>query len=242
MAFIREENHRSKFECGGHRCAYSFFPFGNSNGQPTIWFRSTSTMPIPRAVLGMACLRTVCARQLKSTRSYHLLHQSGASTLHCRGMDWGFTRFNELRKLAVPTDVAADPSSRTTAPMSLPTSVFSGPNRCSLAQLHQLRLQERDWLCRSQDQGATCYMNRSSSPTSAHTTSASCLPNTHRSDIPSESVALALQRVFYLLQTSDQPVGTNELTKSFGWKSLDSFLQHDVQESTESCRKSSRPR
>ena len=24
--------------------------------------------------------------------------------------------------------------------------------------------------------------------------------------------------------------GTTELTKSFGWKSLDSFLQHDVQE------------
>jgi hypothetical protein len=24
--------------------------------------------------------------------------------------------------------------------------------------------------------------------------------------------------------------GTNELTKSFGWTSLDSFLQHDVQE------------
>lgn len=24
--------------------------------------------------------------------------------------------------------------------------------------------------------------------------------------------------------------GTNELTKSFGWKSLDSFMQHDVQE------------
>lgn len=49
-------------------------------------------------------------------------------------------------------------------------------------------------------------------------------------DVPSESVALALQRVFYLLQSSDQPVGTNELTKSFGWKSLDSFMQHDVQE------------
>lgn len=39
-----------------------------------------------------------------------------------------------------------------------------------------------------------------------------------------------MQRVFYLLQTSNQPVGTNELTKSFGWKSLDSFMQHDVQE------------
>lgn len=36
--------------------------------------------------------------------------------------------------------------------------------------------------------------------------------------------------MFYLLQTSDQPVSTTELTRSFGWTSLDSFLQHDVQE------------
>jgi hypothetical protein len=26
------------------------------------------------------------------------------------------------------------------------------------------------------------------------------------------------------------PLGTTELTKSFGWKGFDSFLQHDVQE------------
>ena len=64
-----------------------------------------------------------------------------------------------------------------------------------------------------------------------------------------DTVPLALQRVFYNLQTSDQPVGeapcaffagcaaninvvtgTTELTKSFGWKGFDSFLQHDVQE------------
>lgn len=49
-------------------------------------------------------------------------------------------------------------------------------------------------------------------------------------DVPSESLALALQRVFYHLQTSALSVGTTELTKSFGWKSLDSFMQHDVQE------------
>lgn len=29
---------------------------------------------------------------------------------------------------------------------------------------------------------------------------------------------------------TNRPTGTNELTKSFGWKSLDSFMQHDVQE------------
>ena len=46
----------------------------------------------------------------------------------------------------------------------------------------------------------------------------------------SKSVPLALQRVFHELQHSDKPVGTKKLTKSFGWESLDSFMQHDVQE------------
>ena len=43
-------------------------------------------------------------------------------------------------------------------------------------------------------------------------------------------VPLALQCVFHELQHSDKPVGTKKLTKSFGWESLDSFMQHDVQE------------
>jgi len=50
------------------------------------------------------------------------------------------------------------------------------------------------------------------------------------SDDSSKSVALALQRVFYELQFFDKPVGTKKLTKSFGWETLDSFMQHDVQE------------
>jgi ubiquitin carboxyl-terminal hydrolase 7 len=100
------------------------------------------------------------------------------------------------------------------------------------------------------NQGATCYMNsllqslfftnyyRRVSPQCAIARSAD--PNLigHGQavyQIPTEtdtpdSVPLALQRVFYLLQTSDHPVSTTELTKSFGWKSFDSFLQHDVQE------------
>lgn len=38
-------------------------------------------------------------------------------------------------------------------------------------------------------------------------------------------MALALQRVFYRLQTSTKSVGTKELTKSFGWDTYDSFTQ-----------------
>jgi len=49
-------------------------------------------------------------------------------------------------------------------------------------------------------------------------------------DFDDQSVPLALQRVFYEIQSQDKPVGTKKLTKSFGWESLDSFMQHDVQE------------
>jgi ubiquitin carboxyl-terminal hydrolase 7 len=49
-------------------------------------------------------------------------------------------------------------------------------------------------------------------------------------DDPAKSVPLAMQRVFYELQFSDHAVATKKLTKSFGWDTWDSFMQHDVQE------------
>lgn len=45
-----------------------------------------------------------------------------------------------------------------------------------------------------------------------------------------QNSAYTLQRLFYQLQTSDQAVGTNELTKSFGWETRHIFEQQDVQE------------
>ena len=46
---------------------------------------------------------------------------------------------------------------------------------------------------------------------------------------PEESIPLALQRIFYKLQYSDHSVSTKQLTKSFGWDTYDTFMQHDVQ-------------
>ncbi len=80
------------------------------------------------------------------------------------------------------------------------------------------------------NQGATCYMNsllQSLFLTNAFRKAVYQIPT---EDDTTDTVPLALQRVFYNLQTSDQSVGTTELTKSFGWKGFDSFLQHDVQE------------
>lgn len=45
-----------------------------------------------------------------------------------------------------------------------------------------------------------------------------------------DNSAYTLQRLFYQLQTSDQAVSTNELTKSFGWDTQQIFQQQDVQE------------
>lgn len=80
-------------------------------------------------------------------------------------------------------------------------------------------------------QGATCYMNSLLQTlyfTNQLRKAVYKMPT--ESDDSTKSVALALQRVFYELQTSDKPVGTKKLTRSFGWETLDSFMQHDVQE------------
>lgn len=45
-----------------------------------------------------------------------------------------------------------------------------------------------------------------------------------------DNSAYTLQRLFYQLQTSTTAVGTNELTKSFGWETRHIFEQQDVQE------------
>ena len=81
------------------------------------------------------------------------------------------------------------------------------------------------------NQGATCYMNsllQTMFFTNQLRKAVYKMPT--ESDDSTKSVALALQRVFYELQTSDKPVGTKKLTRSFGWETLDSFMQHDVQE------------
>lgn len=81
------------------------------------------------------------------------------------------------------------------------------------------------------NQGATCYMNSLLQTlyfTNKLRKGVYLMPT--ESDDNTKSVPLALQRVFYELQYSDKPVGTKKLTKSFGWETLDSFMQHDVQE------------
>lgn len=85
-----------------------------------------------------------------------------------------------------------------------------------------------------ENQGATCYLN-------SLLQSLYHLPAFRRAvysmDVHTEealaerkTIPLALQRLFYQLDSSPTPVKTRELTKSFGWNSYEAFTQHDVQE------------
>lgn len=90
------------------------------------------------------------------------------------------------------------------------------------------------------NQGATCYLNsllQSYFSTKNFRKLVYQIPPTNAeepvsSNTPSDnpSVALSLQKTFYLLSNSNDPVSTMELTKAFGWDSSDAFTQHDVQE------------
>jgi ubiquitin carboxyl-terminal hydrolase 7 len=81
------------------------------------------------------------------------------------------------------------------------------------------------------NQGATCYMN-SLLQTLYFTNElrrAVYMMQTEQDD-QIKSVPFALQRVFYDLQFFEKSAGTKKLTRSFGWETLDTFMQHDVQE------------
>ncbi|KAG6527112.1 hypothetical protein ZIOFF_009205 [Zingiber officinale] len=103
---------------------------------------------------------------------------------------------------------------------------------------HQFNGRESDW-------GFTSFMSLSElyDPSRGYLVNDTCvieaevtvrkavyhMPTTEN-DMPSGSIPLALQSLFYKLQYSDNSVATKELTKSFGWDTYDSFMQHDVQE------------
>lgn len=81
------------------------------------------------------------------------------------------------------------------------------------------------------NQGATCYMNsllQSLYFTSYFRKAVYQIPT--ENDEPGNSIALSLQRIFYQMDKASDPASTLELTQSFGWSSLDAFMQHDVQE------------
>ncbi|TEB31291.1 ubiquitin carboxyl-terminal hydrolase 5 [Coprinellus micaceus] len=221
------------FECGGHKWRVLLFPFGNSNAPPndtvSVYLDYADPKKSPEGWHACAQFALVISN-IHDPTIYTVSHAH--HRFIAEECDWGFTRFSELRKLFNAVDGQARPTiEEESADITVFVRVLEDPTGVLWHNFVNYDSKKETGYVGLKNQGATCYMNsllQSLFCTRYFRKAVYQIPTEH--DLPTESVSLALQRVFYHLQTSDQPVGTTELTKSFGWKSLDSFLQHDVQE------------
>ncbi|PVG02230.1 putative ubiquitin-specific processing protease 21 [Serendipita vermifera] len=221
-----------EFPCGGHKWRVLLFPFGNASAPPNDSVSIYLDYVDPKTTENWhACAQFALVLSNPSDPSRYVV-----SHAHHRFVpeecDWGFTRFYDLRKLFHSADPNVRPIiENESATITVFVRVLKDPTGVLWHNFVNYDSKKETGYVGLKNQGATCYMNsllQSLYCTRYFRKAVYQIPT--ESDTASESVALALQRVFYGLQTSDQPVGTNELTKSFGWKSLDSFMQHDVQE------------
>ncbi|TXT08338.1 uncharacterized protein COLE_05262 [Cutaneotrichosporon oleaginosum] len=225
-----------EFSCGGHKWRILLFPQGNANGQPndmvSVYLEYANPKGAPEG--WHACAQFCLAISNVNHPTLHISSPDAHHRFVAEECDWGFTRFAELRKLYSP-----DPATGRTRPIiendeveiTAFVRVLKDPTGVLWHNFVNYDSKKETGHVGLRNQGATCYMNsllQSLYCTNYFRKAVYQIPTDN--DIPSESLSLALQRVFYHLQTSNQAVSTTELTKSFGWKSLDSFMQHDVQE------------
>ncbi|XP_076909747.1 ubiquitin C-terminal hydrolase 12-like [Bidens hawaiensis] len=208
------------FFVGGYKWRVLIFPKGNNVDHLSMYLdvADSTTLPYGWSRYAQFSLAVVNQVHSKFTMRKDTQHQFNA-----RESDWGFTSFMPLSELYEPSRgyllndtciIEADVAVRKVV------DYWSHDSK-----------KETDYVG-LKNQGATCYMN-SLLQTLYHIPyfrkAVYHMPTTEN-DMPSGSIPLALQSLFYKLQYSDTSVATKELTKSFGWDTYDSFMQHDVQE------------
>ncbi|KAK4480450.1 hypothetical protein RD792_013523, partial [Penstemon davidsonii] len=208
------------FLVGGFKWRVLIFPKGNNVDHLSAYLdvADSSALPYGWSRYAQFSLSVVNQVHSKFTIRKDTQHQFNA-----RESDWGFTSFMPLSELYDPGRgylvndtciIEADVAVR---------RVVDYWSHDSKKETGYVGLK---------NQGATCYMN-SLLQTLYHIPyfrkAVYHMPTTENDD-PLGSIPLALQSLFYKLQYSETSVATKELTKSFGWDTYDSFMQHDVQE------------
>ncbi|KAJ2258033.1 ubiquitin-specific protease ubp15 [Coemansia sp. RSA 454] len=217
------------FSVGGYDWDILLFPRGNQAAEKVSLYLEAKPREVVDgwhvcATFGLAMSNTEDPSTFKHSLTHHRFTAEEA--------DWGFTQFAELRDVMAAPDSESRPLlERGQVRISAFLRVVKDPLGVLWHNFHNYSSRKHTGYVGLRNQGATCYMNsllQSLYFTTEFRNAVYQIPT--ENDDPKKSVALALQRVFYNLQGSDDPVDTTELTKSFGWDSLESFMQHDVQE------------
>ncbi|XP_055831418.1 ubiquitin C-terminal hydrolase 12-like isoform X2 [Solanum dulcamara] len=208
------------FNVGGYKWRILIFPKGNNADQLSLYLDVADSPSLPYGWSRYAHFSLAVLNQVhnKFTVRKDTQHQFNA-----RESDWGFTSFMPLSELY-------DPSRGYIMDDTVIVEADVSVRRVADYWSHDSK--KETGCVGLKNQGATCYMN-SLLQTLYHISyfrkAVYHMPTTEN-DNPSGSIPLALQSLFYKLQYSDISVATKELTKSFGWDSNESFMQHDVQE------------
>ncbi|XP_022765603.1 ubiquitin carboxyl-terminal hydrolase 13-like isoform X1 [Durio zibethinus] len=208
------------FFVGGFKWRILIFPKGNNVDHLSMYLDVADSATLPYGWSRYAQFSLAVSNQMHNK---YTIRKDTQHQFNARESDWGFTSFMPLGELY-------DPSRG-----------FLVNDTCIVEAEVAVRKVADYWSHDSKketgyvglkNQGATCYMN-SLLQTLYHIPyfrkAVYHMPTTEN-DMPSGSIPLALQSLFYKLQYSDTSVATKELTKSFGWDTYDSFMQHDVQE------------
>ncbi|GMI70096.1 ubiquitin-specific protease 12 [Hibiscus trionum] len=208
------------FFIGGYKWRILIFPKGNNVDHLSIYLDVADSATLPYGWSRYAQFSLAVCNQVHNK---YTIRKDTQHQFNARESDWGFTSFMPLGELYDPSRgflvndtciVEADIAVRKVA------DYWSHDSKKETGYVGL------------KNQGATCYMN-SLLQTLYHIPyfrkAVYHMPTTEN-DMPTGSIPLALQSLFYKLQYSDTSVATKELTKSFGWDTYDSFMQHDVQE------------
>ncbi|TKY53566.1 Ubiquitin carboxyl-terminal hydrolase 12 [Spatholobus suberectus] len=208
------------FCVGGYKWRILIFPKGNSVDHLSMYVDVVDSATLPYGWSRYAQFSLTVVNQIHSRYS---IRKESQHQFNARESDWGFINFMPLAELYDPV------------------RGYLVNDTCIVEADIAVRKDIDYWSHDSKketgyvglkNQGATCYMN-SLLQTLYHISyfrkAVYHMPTTEN-DMPSGSIPLALQSLFYKLQYSDTSVATKELTKSFGWDTYDSFMQHDVQE------------
>ncbi|KAF3789504.1 Ubiquitin carboxyl-terminal hydrolase 12 [Nymphaea thermarum] len=208
------------FVVGSYKWRILIFPKGNNVDHLSLYLDVADSATLPYGWSRYAQFSLAVVNQIHNKYS---IRKDTQHQFNARESDWGFTSFMPLGDLYDPG------------------KGFLVNDTCIVEAEVAVRKVVDYWTYDSKketgyvglkNQGATCYMN-SLLQTLYHIRyfrkAVYHMPTTEN-DMPSGSIPLALQSLFYKLQYSDNSVATKELTKSFGWDTYDSFMQHDVQE------------
>lgn len=229
---LSKKEHGPIFEAGGYPWRILLFPFGNNVDQASVYLEHgfTDANSIPD---DWSCCVQFGLVMWNINDPSLLQHHTAHHRFTKEESDWGFTRFLELRRMFQQPWEGSNRTLVENESVNITAYVRIVEDETGVLwhNMNNYDSKKETGFVGLKNQGATCYLNsllQSLYFTNAFRKAVYEIPTADDESIANS--AYALQRLFYQLQISNAAVGTNELTKSFGWDTRHIFEQQDVQE------------